>query len=180
MTTLNCVHVYHIIAMLSGSSYYKIIISCKSFYNYVKLFPSIEHEAKKRFIKDYGVQKICKNFLGNGQKKIYHLTSDGIKHGTDEEWWGCYLAYSKSYFLGNLDGRHVIYYPQSHLIKTVKTYYNGELHGECREYDHNGTLRLIGYYSRNRKNGEWKTFDDEANILLDQEWIDGTLCVEVG
>ncbi|OUW61282.1 MAG: hypothetical protein CBD58_03320 [bacterium TMED198] len=51
-----------------------------------------------------------------------------------------------------------------------KSYKEGILHGPLKYYWNNGNLRLKGSYLNQRRSGNWKNFDINGNIILEENY----------
>ena len=55
-------------------------------------------------------------------------------------------------------------------IKLVKHYKNGKVHGKIIYYWDNGQIRLTGQYDMMHRVGNWKTYESNGDLLLDENY----------
>lgn len=55
-------------------------------------------------------------------------------------------------------------------IKLVKHYKNGKVHGKIIYYWDNGQIRLTGQYDMMHRVGNWKIYESNGNLLLEENY----------
>jgi len=61
-------------------------------------------------------------------------------------------------------------YYENGALRLEETYVNNILEGRAIEYHPNGRIRNIGYYSKNKKIGKWKDYDEKGILLEEKEY----------
>ena len=55
-------------------------------------------------------------------------------------------------------------------IKILKHYKDGNVHGKFIYYWDNGQIHLIGQYDQMKRVGNWKTFDSNGELILEENF----------
>ena len=55
-------------------------------------------------------------------------------------------------------------------VKVLKHYNNGLVHGKIIYYWDNGQIHLTGQYNHMHRIGNWKTYDLNGNLLLEENY----------
>ena len=56
------------------------------------------------------------------------------------------------------------------LLKLVKHYKNGLVHGKIIYYWDNGQIRLTGQYDRMHRVGNWKTYASNGDLIMEENY----------
>ena len=56
------------------------------------------------------------------------------------------------------------------LLKLVKHYKNGLVHGKIIYYWDNGQIRLTGQYDKTHRIGIWHTFDSNGDLIMEKNY----------
>ncbi|MGI6718379.1 MAG: toxin-antitoxin system YwqK family antitoxin [Bacteroidales bacterium] len=94
-------------------------------------------------------------FYPNGEVAEIKEWKDDVQHGV----W-------KQYFMGGV-------------LKTDATYFNGSLEGKITYYHHNSKPLLGGVYQNGLREGKWIYFDEEGNIVKEENYKDGFLIEDI-
>jgi len=55
-------------------------------------------------------------------------------------------------------------------VKVLKHYKNGIVHGKLFYYWDNGQVHLSGQYDQMRRVGNWKTYDSNGDLILEENY----------
>ena len=55
-------------------------------------------------------------------------------------------------------------------VKMLKHYKNGIVHGKFIYYWDNGQIHLVGQYDQMKRIGNWKTFDSNGDLILEENF----------
>lgn len=80
---------------------------------------------------------------------------------------------SSVYDAGN--GKKTFYFDGTDQIEVAYTLKNGKFEGEYKGYYQNGNLRIEGTYKNDLKNGLWKEFNEQGNLINEYSIINGEL-----
>ena len=56
------------------------------------------------------------------------------------------------------------------LVKILKHYKNGLVHGKIIYYWDNGQIHLTGQYNEMRRIGSWKTYNSNGDLILEEDF----------
>ena len=74
-----------------------------------------------------------------------------------------YYSYNNNALHKNLKNKHYKMDPNNRIM-SISNYYYGNLEGEYKNFYYNQNLRIQGYYSDNKKDGEWKYYYANGSI----------------
>ena len=68
------------------------------------------------------------------------------------------------------NGYYRIINQKTGLLKLVKHYKNGLVHGKIIYYWDNGQIRLTGQYDKMRRIEIWQTFDSNGDLIMEENY----------
>ena len=68
------------------------------------------------------------------------------------------------------NGYYRIINQRTGLLKLVKHYKNGIVHGKIIYYWDNGQIRLTGQYEEMRRTGIWETYDSNGDLIMENNY----------
>ena len=68
------------------------------------------------------------------------------------------------------NGYYRIINQKNGLLKLVKHYKNGLVHGKIIYYWDNGQIRLTGQYDKMRRIEIWQTFDSNGDLIMEENY----------
>jgi len=68
------------------------------------------------------------------------------------------------------NGYYRIINQRTGLLKLVKHYKNGIVHGKIIYYWDNGQIRLTGQYEEMRRTGIWETYDSNGDLIMEDNY----------
>ena len=68
------------------------------------------------------------------------------------------------------NGYHRLINQRTGKIKILKHYKNSLIHGKFIFYWDNGQVHLTGQYDKSKRIGNWKTYDSNGNLILEENF----------
>lgn len=108
-------------------------------------------------------------YFPSGQIESKRNYKIGIRDGIVETWYENGQQKAKCFYKnGKAEGEFIYWYENSK-IKAKVTYQNNIKNGKYENYYENGQKYQSGFFNKDEKSGIWKEWDEEGNLLFNDE-----------